>query len=139
MISICSFNIVALAEEFSVYESDPLIDPREPILVGDEILYPPDIVYMGVSDPVDGAIESVSVMSLNPITPSDTSGLKAVLLELIGDYDAVVVEYQYQNNNMTGYNYLREVQPDYVWLCSCGLFAIVIYCVFRLGGALIRG
>lgn len=139
VLSICSLQIVALAEEFDAYDFDPVIDDSEPILMGDQVVYPEDIIYMGVADPeLDGAIQSVSVMSLNPISPSDTSGLKAVLLELIGDYDAVVVEYQYQNHNMTGYSYLREVQPDYVWLCSCGLFAIVIYCLFRLGGALLR-
>lgn len=136
-----------MAEEFSVYDSDPLIDDSdsifiddsEPVLVGDRVIYPDDFMYVGVSDTeLDGAIQSVSLMSLNPITSDDTTGLKSVLLELIGDYDAVVVEYQYQNNNMTGYNYLREVQPDYVWLCSAGLFSLVIYCVFRLGGALLR-
>lgn len=139
VLSICSLQIVALAEEFDAYDFEPVIDDSEPILMGDQVVYPEDIIYMGVADPeLDGAIQSVSLMSLNPITPEDTTGLKSVLLELIGDYDAVVVEYQYQNNNMTGYNYLREVQPDYVWLCSCGLFAIVIYCLFRLGGALLR-
>lgn len=139
VLSICSLQIVALAEEFDAYDFEPVIDDSEPILMGDQVVYPEDIFYMGVADPeLDGAIQSVSLMSLNPITPEDTTGLKSVLLELIGDYDAVVVEYQYQNNNMTGYNYLREVQPDYVWLCSCGLFAIVIYCLFRLGGALLR-
>lgn len=134
----------ALPDDFDVYNTDDLL-AEEPEIVVDDILedepLDDDIEYLPfyVSDPeLDGAITDVQVMSLNPVTPSDTSGLKAVLLELIGDYDAVVVEYQYQNNNMTGYNYLREVQPDYVWLCSCGLFAIVIYCLFRLGGALLR-
>lgn len=150
VLSICSLQIFALAEEFDSYSSDLIINDEEPILVGDRVVYPSDLepildyvppddfVSVGVADPaLDGAITNVSVMSLNPVTPSDTSGLKAVLLELIGDYDAVVVEYEYQSSN--GYsNYLREVQPDYVWLCSCGLFAIVIYCLFRLGGALLR-
>lgn len=81
---------------------------------------------------------SVNVYALNPITPADTTGLKSVLLSLIGDYDAIVVEYEYTgSNNYT--NYLREVQPDYVWLCSAAIFLVVIYSVFRLGGALFRG
>lgn len=104
-----------------------------------EIIYQeiPDIFFMGSDIPVDATITDISVMSLAPITPDDTSGLKAVLLSLIGDYDPVVIEYEYESNN--GYtNYLREVQPDYVWLCSVGLFALIIYCIFRLGGALIR-
>lgn len=87
--------------------------------------------------PSDAVITDVSLMSLSPISPEDTTGLKSIMLSLIGDYDPVIIEYQYESSN--GYtNYLREVQPDYVWLCSMGLFAIVVYCVFRLGGALIR-
>ena len=81
---------------------------------------------------------AVNVYALNPITPEDTTGLKSVLLSLIGDYDAIVVEYEYTgSNNYT--NYLREVQPDYVWLCSAAIFLVIIYSVFRLGGALFRG
>lgn len=79
-------------------------------------------------------ITDVSVKSLNPITPSSTSGLKAALLDILGNYDAVVVEYHYLNNNGT-YSYLREVQPDYVWLCSAAILLVVIFCIFRIGGA----
>lgn len=86
----------------------------------------------------DLTLVGINTYSLNPITPSETTGLKSVILSLIGDYDAVVVEYAYQNNN--GYtSYIREVQPDYVFLCSCGIFVVIIYCTFRIGGALLRG
>lgn len=90
-------------------------------------------------DPVNDTITDISILtSVAPVTPSDTSGLKAVLLGLLGNYDPVIVEYQYQSSQ--GYNnYLREVQPDYVWLCSFALLALMIFCIFRLGGALLRG
>ena len=90
-------------------------------------------------DPVNDTITDVNIFtSVAPVTPSDTSGLKAVLLGLLGNYDPVIVEYQYQSSQ--GYNnYLREVQPDYVWLCSFALLALMIFCIFRLGGALLRG
>lgn len=90
-------------------------------------------------DPVNDTITDISIFtSLAPVTPSDTSGLKAVLLGLLGNYDPVIVEYQFQSSQ--GYNnYLREVQPDYVWLCSFALLALMIFCIFRLGGALLRG
>lgn len=87
--------------------------------------------------PVGASIDNITVTSVSPIEPNDTSGLKSALLGVLGNYDPVIVEYQYSDRN--GYtNYLREVQPDYVWLCSCALLALVIYCLFRLGGALIR-
>lgn len=87
--------------------------------------------------PVGASIDNITVTSVSPVEPSDTSGLKSALLGVLGNYDPVIVEYQYSDRN--GYtSYLREVQPDYVWLCSCALLALVIYCIFRLGGALIR-
>lgn len=90
-------------------------------------------------DPVNDTITDINILtSVAPVTPSDTSGLKAVLLGLLGNYDPVIVEYQYQSSQ--GYNsYLREVQPDYVWLCSFALLDLMIFCIFRLGGALLRG
>ena len=92
----------------------------------------------GIDSP-DAVITDINILSaVAPVQPSDTSGLKAVLLSFLGDYDPVIVEYQYQSSQ--GYNnYLREVQPDYVWLCSCGLLALMIFCLFKLGGALLRG
>lgn len=84
------------------------------------------------------SITDISLASVAPVTPSSTSGLKAALLGILGNYDPVIVEYQYSSGN--GYtNYLREIQPDYVWLCSAALLALVIYCLFKLGGGLIRG
>lgn len=83
-------------------------------------------------------ITDISISSVAPVAPSSTSGFKAALLGILGNYDPVIVEYQYQSSQ--GYNnYLREVQPDYVWLCSAALLALVIYCLFKLGGGLIRG
>lgn len=78
----------------------------------------------------------VEVFSVAPITPEDTTGFKAVLLEFIGDYDPVIVEYEYQNSDNQYVSYLREVQPDYVWLVAAGMVTVFIYCLFRMGGAL---
>jgi hypothetical protein len=94
--------------------------------------------YGGITDiPVGASIDNISVISVAPIKPTDTTGLKAALLGVLGNYDPVIIEYQY--NSGSGYaNYLREVQPDYVWICSFVLLALVIFCLFRLGGALLR-
>lgn len=99
----------------------------------------PEVVEDVRIDPVNDTITDISILtSVAPVTPSDTSGLKAVLLGILGNYDPVIVEYQYQSSQ--GYNnYLREVQPDFVWLCSFALLALMIFCIFRLGGALLRG
>lgn len=84
----------------------------------------------------DATLVGVEVYGLSPVTPSDTTGLKSVLLEFIGEYDPVIVEYEYENNN--GYSsFLREVQPDYVWLASCAFLALFVLSVFKLGGAVL--
>lgn len=75
---------------------------------------------------------------LSPVEPSDANGLKAVLLNLIGDYDAIVNEYQYTSSQ--GYvNYVREITPDYVWMISAGIFIVVLWCIFRLTAFLVGG
>lgn len=123
---------------------DNVSDPDDEVPIELEFVDPADlnqgsvtnVIYTG-SDLSDAVITDISLMSLSPVEPSDTSGLKAVLLSVIGPYDPVIIEYQYENNN--GYtSYLREVQPDYVWQGSLLLFGLIIYCIFRLGGALIR-
>lgn len=88
------------------------------------------------SDPV--LTNAVVATGLAPVTPADTTGLKAVLLSFIGDYDPPVVQYEYTTSNSYR-QYVNEIQPDYVWICSFALIALFIYCLFKLGGALIRG
>lgn len=82
--------------------------------------------------------DTVVATGLAPVTPSDTSGVKAVLLSFIGDYDPTVVQYEYTTNNNYK-QYVNEIQPDYVWICSFALIALFIYCLFKLGGGLLRG
>lgn len=102
-----------------------------------EVDYDVSVPPVSIDDP-SVTITNISLASVDPVTPSSTSGLKAVLLGILGNYDPVIVEYQYSSGN--GYtNYLREIQPDYVWLCSAVFLALVIYCLFKLGGGLIRG
>ena len=92
--------------------------------VDDDVSFAP----VSIDDP-SVTITDISLASVSPITPSSTSGLKSALLGILGNYDPVVVEYEYSSSN--GYtNYLREIQPDYVWLCSAALLALVIYCLY---------
>ena len=95
-----------------------------------------DNVESNPLDTSDMVLQSVDVYSVSPVTPQDTTGLKAVILGLIGNYDTVVTDYTYTSNN--GYvSHTIEVQPDYVFICSFVMLCLVIYCLFRLGGALI--
>lgn len=75
--------------------------------------------------------------SVAPITSSDSDGFKAVILNLLGDYDPTIIEYEYRGQNGTT-QYLRQIEPDYPWLCSAAIFLVVVWSVFRLGGNLWR-
>lgn len=98
----------------------------------------PDVTIINEIDTGEdlGEYVGTTVYALNPVGSSDANGLKAIMLALIGDWDSIVIEHAYESSN--GYtNYLREIQLDYPWLCSCAIFLVMIYCVFRLGGAIL--
>lgn len=94
------------------------------------------IIYYGRLN-YNYSVRSPSVQTVvGPVTPSNSNGLKSALISLVGNYDPIVEEYSYTNSN--GYiSYVREITPDYPWLISAGLIAICIYCLFRLGGAIL--
>lgn len=99
---------------------------------GTYIVLPDDFIIQSAGYDDTMAIDPYS---LAPVTPGNTSGLKAVLLSILGNYDPIVAQYQY--NNGSNYGYIREIQPDYVWLVSAGIFAILLYCTWRLLGGLV--
>lgn len=80
--------------------------------------------------------ELVNVTStLQTITAADTSGFKAVMLSILGDYETVVTDYEYRNNNNTYYSHSITIERDWAWICSCGVFALLLYCTYRaIGG-----
>lgn len=91
------------------------------------------------TDSANPVLTDVSMLTgLAPVTPSDATGLKAVLLGFLGNYDPPIVQFEYTTSNNYK-QYVNEIQPDYVWLCSAGLLALMIFCLFKLGGALLRG
>lgn len=119
---------------------DPVVDVPAPSFTLDEVLSAlpesfgsPDVVSEDV------VLTGVSRVSIPPVTPSSTTGLKAALLSILGNYDPVVVVYQY-NSSSSGYSsYATDIQPDYAWIASAVLLCLVIWCLFKLGGALLRG
>lgn len=77
--------------------------------------------------------------SMQRVSSSDTSGFKAVLLQILGDYETVVTDYEYRNNNNTYMSHSIAIEQDYAWIASAGILALLIYCTFRsIGGILCR-
>lgn len=101
----------------------------EPVVVPEVNVYNEVVVENG--DDL-GTYVGTTVYALSPISPSNSNGLKSIMLSLIGDWDSIVVEHEYENNN--GYtSYVREIQLDYPWLCSCAIFLVVLFCILRGG------
>lgn len=86
----------------------------------------------GVPADVEAPAELVDIQTyaLSPITSS--SGLKGVLLDVLGPYDNVVTQYKYQQANNSYYTYVNEITPDYPWIGSCLLFTAMVVCLFQL-------
>ena len=138
---VCVFLVVPVcATDFSaevLYQEEPLYDTvDDPDLseIDESTYLETEAQLFAIENSEDMFSDSgISTMSINPITPDDSTGLKSVLLEILGDYDAIIVEYT--NGNYTS----REVFQDDVWICSFWLLAIMVYCLFKLlGGWLVR-
>ena len=119
---------------------DPVVDVPAPTFTLDEVLAAlpestgsPDVVSEDV------VLTGISRVSVPPVAPSSTTGLKAALLTVLGNYDPVVVVYEYNISSSSSSRYVTDTQPDYVWIASAALLCLVIWCLFKLGGALIRG
>lgn len=125
--------------EPSISEDSPGELPAEVSPGGNTVYVVGDVMDNdGASSANPVLTNAVVATGLAPVTPSDTTGVKAVLLSFIGDYDPPVVQYEYTTSNNYK-QYVNEIQPDYVWICSFALIALFIYCLFKLGGGLLRG
>lgn len=89
-------------------------------------------------EPIDMnvSLQSVSV-STERISASDANGFKAVLLGLIGDYETIITDYEYRNNQNTYTTHSIDITPDYSWIWSTAIFGLVIFCFFRLVGGIL--
>lgn len=85
----------------------------------------------------DREADEIVTYALDPITAQNTTGLKSVLLGILGPYENIVTEYRYMNYNQTSYSYLREITPDYPWFGSLVVFLVLLFSVFRIGGNLL--
>lgn len=119
---------------------DPVVDVSVPTFTLDQV-YAAFPESAGSPDMVseDVVLTGVSRVSVPPVTPSSTTGLKAALLTVLGNYDPVVVVYEYNISSSSSSRYVTDTQPDYVWIASAALLCLVIWCLFKLGGALLRG
>lgn len=147
LIFLLVFSCVCFADDAEVV-SGP--DEFENISDNPEVVYPYSNITPLLQDIADtlketnsnGSIEiepqeSTTLQQLR-LSANDTTGLHAVLLSLIGDYNPIVKDYTYTSNN--GYvNHSIEITPDWSWIMTAGLFIVVIFSVFRIFGGIVKG
>lgn len=100
----------------------------------------------GVSDPsvleLDPSelvsVEDTTLVTLKaaPVTPQTSNGFHQVIISLLGNYEPITVDYEYRNNNNTYYSHNISTTPDWSWICSAAIFAIIVFSIFRLIGGL---
>lgn len=120
-IFIISVFFICVLCSFSIAMADTEQDPEEFILYQDE--------------------EGQSHVEVLRVSASDTSGFHAVILSLLGDYNPIQTTTEYRYPSGTGYQtrYQVDVTPDYSWIASACIFAIVLYCALRFIGGIFSG
>lgn len=125
------FSVSAYATTLNPESSAPSVDSGESA----SLTYLPPEQFFALAS--EEGIEPYAVQS-EPNTPiTSSTGLKGVLLDLFGPYMPTITQLQYRQGSNQYYTYTNDISPDYPWLCSAAIFAIVLYCVFRLGGSLL--
>ena len=92
-----------------------------------------DILDSRSTAPISGALEGELVdiqQTRTTVSADDATGLKAIILGLIGNYETVTTDYTYQSSNGY-YSHSITTERDWAWICSLALFVVVIWCVFR--------
>lgn len=100
---------------------------------GEEESISEPVIIAPVQDPGIYLGSDVSVYAANDPESSD---LKSVLQQFLGDWETVVVSHNYQMSDGS-IQTVNETVPDYPWLCSAGLLCLMIFCLFRLGGSIL--
>lgn len=125
IVCLCVIACVPLA---AASDGDLIEDTTEAIESSEPVLLPEnnDLVLTSVD---------THIMT---VTPNDANGFKKVLLQLFGNYEMITKEYTYTSNN--GYTSKQvTTESDYPWMISAAIFAIVLYCLFRLLGGVLCG
>lgn len=104
--------------------------------------YPSDILDLlalraNTSNAIEGELVNVE-KTIQRVRPQDANGFKAVMLSLLGDYETVITDYTYQSGSSGYYSHSIQIERDWSWICSSAVFALVIFCVFRCIGTLLK-
>lgn len=81
-------------------------------------------------------VKTLSYTDSQLLPLSVSGGLKGVLVSFLGEWECIVVQHSFvdsEGNTVTDVDTL----PDYPWIASAVLLCLMVFCLFRVGGALI--
>lgn len=133
------FEALDRGPQLSVYDpSSPEADSGQSREISPELDHyaaAPGSLQLGdlylVQDGMDlGELVGIDTYALSPIESS--TGLKGILLDILGPYDNIVTQFKYQQGNNSYYTYVNEITPDYPWIASAVLFIVLLVSIFAL-------
>lgn len=102
--------------------------------------YPNDILDLIMARSSDSTISGELIgieKTMMKVSANDSTGFKAIILSLIGDYETVITDYEYRNSGSTYTSHSINIERDWSWIISACIFALVVFCTFRIIGGLI--
>lgn len=114
-----------------------LLGEDNSVVTGDSGPGSPVVIIQQNSEPQQETftLDGIETFALSPIQSS--TGLKGILLDVLGPYDNIITQYRYQSNTSSNWTYVNETTPDYPWIASAALFiALVVSCFSLLRRAL---
>lgn len=84
----------------------------------------------------DSVVSSYTYLGSYQQPLSVVGGLKGVLVDFLGEWQSIVVEHSFVDEQGVSFTQV-DVIPDYPWIASAVLLCLMVYCLFRVGGALI--
>lgn len=102
--------------------------------------YPTDILDLIMARSGEPAISGELIgieKTMMRVSANDATGFKAIILGLIGDYETVITDYEYRNAGSTYTSHSINIERDWSWIISACIFALVVFCTFRIIGGLI--
>lgn len=81
-------------------------------------------------------VNSLIYAGSQQLSLSVSDGLKGVLVSFIGEWESITVQHSYVDSSG---NTVVDVEtiPDYPWIAAAVLLCLMVFCLFRVGGALI--
>lgn len=86
----------------------------------------------------DSSQEIAISLKAAPVTPNTSNGFHKVIISLLGNYEPITVDYEYRQGSSSYTSHNITTAPDWSWVCSAAIFALVLLCTFKFLGGIFK-